>query len=130
MPLERLFVLRTEQNAQALHAFLKANWRSLADAGTPLACSIAEHKAKRNTKQNRLYWALLNDISANAWVDGKQYSADAWHEWAKQRFIGCEETPGGGKSGISTTTLDVGSFADFITKLQAYAATDLGLELL
>lgn len=130
MPLERLFVLRDDANLKALGIFLKANWRALADQGKPLAVAVAEHKGKRNSQQNRLMWAILNQVADEAWIDGKQYSADAWHEFFKRRLIGSEEAPNGGTVGLSTTTLSVHEFADYVSKIQAYAANELGVELI
>ncbi len=126
----RTFVLRGEPNAQALWTFLKNNWRQLADAGKPLAITVAEHKAKRSGEQNRLYWSLLNRIAEDAWIDGKKFSADAWHEFMRQRHIGFEDLPGGGRIGISTTTLSVAEFSEYLEKVQQTAVAELGIELL
>ena len=126
----RTFVLSNDDRAKALGAFLRGNWRAMADAGKPLQVTVAEYKAKRSGEQNRRYWAILNQIAAEAWIDGKQFSADAWHEFAKRKFIGCEETPGGGSVGISTTTLSVSEFSDYTTRVEVYAAQELGLEVM
>jgi hypothetical protein len=123
----RTFVLRDEINCRQLYAFLRANWLAMAQAGKPLGVMVAEHKARRSNPQNRLYWAVLNEVSANAWVDGKQYSAEAWHEHFKRQFIGYEELPSGDRSGISTTTLDVGAFSEYVERVMHYAATQLGV---
>lgn len=125
---DRVFVLRDEPHVRSLHAFLRANARAMARAGRPLAVHVTEHKARRNSAQNRLYWALLRDISEQAWVDGKQYSSEAWHAYFAGQYIGREETPGGGSIAISTTTLSVHEFADYVTRIQAYAAAELGIE--
>lgn len=125
---DRVFVLRDEPHVRSLHAFLRANARAMAQAGRPLAVHVTEYKARRNSAQNRLYWALLRDISEQAWVDGKQYSSEAWHSYFAGQYIGREETPGGGFIAISTTTLSVHEFADYVTRIQAYAATELGIE--
>jgi hypothetical protein len=125
---DRVFVLRDEPHVRSLHAFLRANARAMAQAGRPLAVHVTEYKARRNSAQNRLYWALLRDISEQAWVDGKQYSSEAWHAYFAGQYIGREETPGGGSIAISTTTLSVHEFADYVTRIQAYAATELGIE--
>jgi hypothetical protein len=101
----------------------------MADAGKPLAVTVQEHKAKRSVEQNRLYWLLLNEIAEAGWVSGRRFSAEAWHEFFKVKFIGCEECPNGGTMGISTTTLAVSDFSDYIGKVEAYAATELGIEL-
>jgi hypothetical protein len=124
----RIFVLRGDSNAQALWAFLRGNWRQLADAGKPLAITVAEHKAKRSIDQNKRLWVLLNEISASAWLDGSQFTADAWHEYFKRKFIGTEELPGGGSVGISTTALDVSEFAAYMTRIEVYASQELGIE--
>lgn len=127
--MNRLFVLHTQQHAAALDAFLRSNWSVMAREGRPLAVLVTEHKAKRNTQQNRLYWAVLRQISEEAWVDGRQFSSEAWHAFFAGRFIGWQDAPGGTKTPISTTSLDVHAFADYVTNVQQYAASELGLEL-
>lgn len=129
MSLSALFVLRDESDANRLHAFLRSNWRALAAAGRPLAVSVAEHKAKRSNAANRYYWATLNEIAAGAWVDGKQYSADAWHCWFKGRFIGSEELPGGGSRPLSSASLNAEEFANYVQRVEQYATDELGVEL-
>ena len=76
----RTFILREEVNASALWSFLKANWRDTAKDGKPLAVTVQEYKAKRSGDQNRYYWQRLNEIAEQAWIGGRQFSADAWHE--------------------------------------------------
>jgi hypothetical protein len=127
--MDRVFVLRSEQHAAQLHAFLRANARAMAQSGRPLAVHITEHKAKRSTEQNRLLWATLNQIADGAWLGGRQFSANSWHEFYKRKFIGCEELPDGFQ-GISTTTLSVGEFSDYIERIRQHAATELGIELI
>lgn len=124
----RTFVLRDERNANALWVFLKSNWRALADENRPLAVTVAEHKAKRSVDQNKRYWAILNEIAEGAWIGGRQFSTEAWHEFFRAKFIGYEETPDGRQIGISTTTLSVAEFGDYMTRVEAYAAADLGVE--
>ena len=126
--MSRTFVLRGDTNAQALWNFLKHNWRALADAGKPLAITVAEHRAKRSGEQNKRLWALLNEIAEQAMLDGKQYSAEAWHEHLKRTLIGVEELPGGGSVGISTTKLNVEEFGAYMTRIEAYAAQNFGIE--
>ncbi len=90
---------------------------------------VAEHKAKRSNPQNKLYWAALHQIADHAWVDGKQYSAEAWHENFKREFIGTEELPNGATAGISTASLDVAAFSDYIERVMHYAAERLGVTI-
>lgn len=125
----RLFVLRGPEQAKALHAFLKQNAAAMAQAGKPLAVTVEEHKAKRSGAQNRRYWAVLRQVSEGAFVGGRQFGDEAWHEFFRRRFIGIEELPDGQEVGISTTTLDVAAFSEYMTRIEAYAASELGLEI-
>ena len=125
--MNKVIVLRGEPQALALWNLLKANWRAMAADGRPLAVQISEHKAKRNADQNKLYWCTLRDIASQAWIDGKQFSENAWHAYFAAKFIGCEDTPDGRQIPISTTTLSVGEFAAYVTNVQAYAAGELGV---
>lgn len=126
----RMFILRGDSNAQQLWSFLRNNWKQMADAGKPLAISVAEHKAKRSGEQNKRMWAILQQIEGGAWMEGRQFSQEGWHEFFKRKFIGVEELPGGGTVGISTTTLNVEEFAAYMTRIEAFAATELGVELI
>lgn len=124
----RTFVLREEIYCRQLYAFLRANWLAMAQAGKPLAVMVAEHKAKRSGQQNRFYWgAALRTIAENAWVDGKQYSENAWHEYLAGKFIGYEDMPGGGKTPISTASLSVDEFSLYLERVMHYAASELGV---
>lgn len=127
--MDRLFVLHDDRALAALHAFLRGNAQCMAALGRPLAVQVSEYKAKRNDRQNRLYWAVLGQIAEQGWLGGRRFSAEAWHHYFRTRFIGFEETPGGGQVPISTTTLDIAAFADYVTRVQEYAASELGLEL-
>lgn len=129
MTIARTFILRGPEQAKALHAFLKANASAMAQQGRPLAVDVREHKAKRSGPQNRRYWALLRFIAENAWVGGKQFGDDAWHEHFKRKFIGIEELPGGDTAGISTATLDVGAFTAYMEAVERFAGADLGLDM-
>lgn len=127
--MRRTFILRDDRNATALYAFLKANWRAMADQDKPLAVEIREHKDKRSVEANKYYWQLLKFIAGNAWINGKQYSKEAWAEHFKQSMIGYEELPSGKQIGISTTTLNVAEFAEYLRNIEQYATTELGLEI-
>lgn len=127
--MRRTFILKEERYAAALYAFLKANWRAMADDGKPLAVEVREHKDKRSVEANKYYWQLLKFIAGNAWIGGKQYSDEAWHEMFKGEFLGYEDLPNGKKSPISSTKLNVAEFAEYLRSVEQYAAVELGLEL-
>lgn len=117
----RTFVLRDEIHCRQLYAFLRANWLAMAQAGKPVAVMVSEHKSKRSSPQNRLYWAVLREIAENVWVDGKQYGDNAWHEQFKRQFIGIEELPGGASAGISTASLSVPEFTEYLERVMQFA---------
>ena len=123
------FVLRDETHCRRLHAFLRANWLAMAQAGKPLGVLVTEYKSKRSNPQNKLLWSVLHQIAEHAWVDGKQFSAEAWHENFKRQFIGTEELPNGATTGISTVSLDVAAFSDYIERVMQYAAEHLGVTI-
>lgn len=113
-----------------LWSFLKANWKPLADQGKPLAVTVTEYKSKRSIEQNKRYWAVLQQISEQAFLEGVSYNTDAWHEYFKRMFIGCIDLPDGGSLGQSSTSLTVAEFADYMTKVEVYATSELGVEIL
>ncbi|WNG69327.1 recombination protein NinB [Cupriavidus gilardii] len=132
LSLSRVFVLRGDDGAQALYAFLRGNWRQLADAGKPLAITVSEHRAKRSTDQNKRLHALLTHIADSAYLCGRKYEMEAWKEFYRRRFIGTEEIemPDGTtiERGISTTSLSIEDFSHFLTAIEAHAATELGVQ--
>lgn len=58
------------------------------DEEYPLAVTICDHQPARTPDQNSLMWTgPLKDIAAQAWVEGRQYSADVWHEYLKRTYL-------------------------------------------
>jgi hypothetical protein len=84
---------------------------------------------KRSNPQNRRYWGqgVLAQVAAQAVVNGKQYSAETFHEMFKRMFIGVEELPNGQVIGKSSTKLTTSEFCDFCQQVEAYAANELGV---
>lgn len=84
---------------------------------------------KRTAKQNKRYWGrgVLAQISEQAVVHGRRYSAENWHEQFKRQFIGVEELPSGQVVGKSSTELTTSEFADFCDQVEAFAAAQLGV---
>lgn len=135
----RTFILREDQNAQALWAFLRNNWKAMAGDGKPLAVRVFEYKQKRSDEQNALMWVWLQQIAEQAYVGGRRYDAEIWHEHMKEQFLP-EETAAGKKKWaqlpngsrrlvLSTTDLDKAEFTTYLDQIVAYAATDLGVQL-
>ena len=117
------------------------------DAARPLEVVIREEKKKRTPDQNSLYWAgPLRDIAEQAWVAGRQYSAEVFHEYFKREFLpdpdraDCDDShikdgyvkwsamPNGSRVLIgSTTGLTVRGMAAYLEQVYAYGAS-LGVQ--
>lgn len=114
------------------------------DGLRPLEVVIREVSVKRRDVQNALYWALLNDIASQAWIEGKQYSADVLHEYMKRNMLPEDDQldpadvregylkwkldPAGDRVLIgSTTMLTVQGFAKLINGVEAFGA-QLGVQ--
>lgn len=118
------------------------------DAVNPLEVIIREEKKPRKLDQNALMWAgPLRDIAEQAWVHGKQFSAEVWHEHLKREFLPDESDqfgfsaervkdgyrkwdylPNGQRVLIgSTTQLTVKGFAHYLEQVYAYGAS-LGVQ--
>ena len=84
---------------------------------------------KRTKPQNRRYWGqgVLAQVAEQATVGGKLFDAASWHELFKRKFIGVIELPDGSVKGMSSADLDTAEFSEFCTKVEAYAATELGV---
>lgn len=87
---------------------------------------LQTRKHKRTVEQNSRYWPLLTEISEGLPVKGVHFSPTAWHYYFAERFLGCEETklPNGSTNvqPISTTTLDVAAFSEYMTRIEAWSA--------
>lgn len=86
-------------------------------------------RRKRTPAQNRRYWGngVLAQVAEQATVGGRLYSAEAWHEQFKRQFIGVVELPNGQVAGKSSTDLTTTEFSEFCGRVEAYAATELGV---
>lgn len=114
------------------------------DTDKPLEVVIREEVKARKLDQNGLYWAgPLRDIAEQGYVDGRTYSAEVWHSYFKREFLPEQYDPELCKSETyrkwdampngrmvlvgSTTDLTIRGFAQYLTQVEAYAATELGV---
>lgn len=125
MSKERIF---RAQSSAGFRAAFTAAW-NLARASFPeggFELVIRKLKDKRSLDQNKRYWALLREVSAAVWVEGRSYPDTVWHEQFRRWFIGCNEVvlPDGSTEmhGISTTTLSVDEFGQYMTQIEAWCA--------
>ena len=81
-------------------------------------------KAKRSSDQNKRYWALLREVAATVWVDGRQFSDEVWHTYFRQQFIGSDSVvmPDGKEvvTPISTTTLSVDEMGHYMRQIEQW----------
>jgi hypothetical protein len=63
-----------------------------APTGQNLEVVIREVKKQRSLDANAAYWAALNDIASQAWLNNRQYSADIWHIHCREQFTPDEAT--------------------------------------
>lgn len=117
---ERIF--RVRNVVQARDVFGLA-WQAGKLFTDPFEIVLRPLKAKRSADQNRRMWALLREVAATVWVDGRQFSDEVWHVFFRQTFIGQNEVamPDGtvASQPISTTTLtveDMGRYMDEISQ--------------
>ena len=123
----RIFVIRERKHADLLWEHLRG-WSAAAEAGKPLVVEVYPEGYKRSIRQNRLYWAMLHELAEKGWVEGNQYSAEAWHHYLAGRFLGYMETPGG-RAPLTTSGLNVAEFNDYMQAVQVMAASELGIGL-
>ena len=80
--------------------------------------------AKRSLEQNRLYWAILTDISEQV-VPGKAYEPSVWHEYLRALFLPerMMELPDGSVKMLdaSTSELRLDEFSEYVEKVVKWA---------
>jgi hypothetical protein len=80
--------------------------------------------AKRSLEQNRLYWAILSDISEQV-VPGKAYEPSVWHEYLRALFLSerVMELPDGSIKMLepSTAELNLADFSQYVEKVIQWA---------
>lgn len=125
----RSLILRSEEIRETA---AKAVLNLPIDAEHPKEVVFMEHKAKRSTEANSRYWAMLGEVSQQAWIQGRQYPVEVIHEYAKRYMLPDEcakgvpkwiTLPNGDRAlGMSTTDLNTAEFSEYMTQVEAWAA--------
>lgn len=110
--------------------------------------AIRPRRKVRSPSQNALMWgARLKNIATQAWVNGRQFSEDTWHEYLKEQYLpeGTEQNiselvkdagkylkwdfkPDGSRRLCgSTTQLTTKGMTLYMTQCEAFAAQELGV---
>ena len=115
------------------------------DTSKPICVTISEEAKTRKLDQNAFMWAgTLKDISEQAYVNGRTYTPETWHEFFKREYLPDIHDPELTKEGYlkwdidpkgnrilrgSTTQLTIKGFAQYLTQVEAYGA-GLGTEFI
>lgn len=131
---------RIAANAMAAHQAINDGWilaKALTLAERKVHVLVEEAEDDRTIQQNKFYWGpCLSEISDQAAIGGQKWAALAWHELFKRQFLGYEikkvKVAGRKKVTVirrlkSTTKLKVRPMSVYLEKVQAFAATDLGV---
>lgn len=132
----RPFLLRDERVRETL---INAIRHLPADAMYPLEVVIREPVKGRRPDANARMWAgPLRDIAEQAFVEGRQFSAEVWHNFFKKELLPEEFDPALCKEGYtkwcydpagdrvlvgSSTELTVKGFAEYLTAIEAFGAS-------
>ena len=132
MSLNREFKIFNETVLKIAINFLESNWKALLDAETPLFLIVTTAEEKRRAQQNKYYWScVIRSIADQAWINGSQYSAEAWHEQMARTYGQFKDVtlPDGEVvvKRLSTTEMSVKDFAKYTEQVTIYGATELGI---
>jgi hypothetical protein len=142
--MNRLFVLREARHVLAMKAMIQANWESCSAAGHPLGVTIAPYRKTRTSEQNALMWVWLGQIAEQAFVGGRRFDADVWHEHIKRALLPELNARGDAKwrdlpalggaepqrvLAMSTTRLNTEEMSLYMEQMAAFTTTELGVNL-
>lgn len=137
---KRRILLRGQEQVERAIALLR---NVPLDPDKPLELIVREEVKARKLDQNARMWSgPLKDLSEQAWLEGRQFSPEVWHEFAKRNFLPDEFDPelcleGYRKWGFdpagervligSTTQLTVKGMSQYLEQLYALGGS-LGVE--
>lgn len=121
----------TRDNKRPLMTTIYNNLGAWLEANAELEVCIRPYNSKRSIEQNRRLWKIYGELADKAWVNGRRYSAETWHEYCKGVLLGFDikAMPDGTevKMPISTTTLNTAEMMEYQNQLQSWAATEFGI---
>ena len=90
-----------------------------------IRCPTCHRKRTRTSAANSRYWLLLHLIADKVKPEGAAHSAEVWHEYFKQRFLGMDEFILPNKKVIrtqkSTAELETQGFSDYMSQVEIWA---------
>ena len=103
------------------------NYLNAVNIEKPLEVSIKPYKPNRSAAQNRLYWKWLKIIG-----DDLGYVDSEMHALMVDQFLGYTETKCMERvitQLVSTASLKVKPMAEYLTRIEVFAASELGIVL-
>ena len=101
----------------------------------PIQVIIGNKPKARGLDQNGLMWKRIGEISAQGWINKRQYHKECWHKYLKDNEMPEEvelkdgticskwvDQIGGSMETISTTELSSRCFSEYITIIEAFGA--------
>lgn len=128
------------QAHQSLAGPVWAQIKALAMAGHATVVEIRTAEDCKTDKQRKyLHGYVLMTIARQAKVNGQQFDMRVWKEFLRDKFLGHKtltiRNPMTGKKvrrrvRVSTEDLGVKGYSEYIDRVTAFAATELGVEFL
>lgn len=132
--LYREFLISSPSIWKLVTKFISANASAFIERGTPLKVIVAEEESDRFDEQVKYYFGIVvKTIAEQAWVEGRRYDKDAWHEQLARDFLPTREivTPDGEiilkRSSIARGRISNKAMAKYTQEVTAYATTELGV---
>ena len=130
-------IVSTREGAYRVATQAYERAKMLISDGKEVRIRTEEAEDERSLKQNAFMWAVvLREMSEQARINGERFTAEAYHELMKRMFLGYEfkritiagrKRKAVSKQLRSTTRLSVKRMSDYLDKVMAFAATDLGV---
>lgn len=119
-------------NKRSLMNYIYQSLNEWFNQSKDLEIVVRKYNSKRSIEQNKRLWKIYQIISENAFINGKQYDSDIWHEYLKGKFLGYEvkENIDGSELKIpfSTAKLNTQEMSLYQEKIQAWASNEFGIE--
>jgi len=132
--LYREFTISTPAAGIVLVNFLKSNCKAFAERGTPLRVIVTEEVMDRLDEQIRYYFGpCMKQICEQAWVGGRKFSKEVWHEHLAGLFLPSTELvmPSGEivvkRGSVARGKISLKKMNVYLLEVEAHAAQELGV---
>ncbi len=132
--LYREFILDTPAAGVVLVNFLKSNCATFVERGTPLRVTVTEEEVDRLDLQIAFYFGpLMKQVCEQAWVEGKRFPKEVWHEYFSKMFLPSTELtlPDGEivvkRGSVARGKISLKKMNVYLLEVEAYCGTELGV---